>query len=459
MQRNRKLSSNKRGAKRSAKQKRGACHNNSYPTTMKKGLHVLFSTVLTSSLLLSQTPLGYAGVSGDLVLTDGNVWFNNTVFLEGTTVGIWASVENRSPNDLLGSVRFSTKDGIIGSDQPISALAGKTDEVFVNWSPATYGTFDLTITVMPWEGSADNPDNNTVHKQVTVLQDTDRDGITNSSDPDQDGDGVANEADAFPLTYSETKDTDGDGQGNNADTDDDNDGALDTEDQVPEDSRYTKDQDGDKTPDELDEDIDGDGIANDLEGNGGTDQNKPDTDDDGTLDGQDAFPIDASEWQDTDNDGIGDNTDSDRDGDGMENTSDPDPYNPAPTAEANQDVFIANIGEELTFDASSSQDDSTIIKYVWSFGNEEKEGSQVKQSFDVTGLQTAILTVYDENGQSDSTEVKVRVLDYAFLLKAGLFSLLLILLAFYLIYRYTRRDRSVAEVKLKKRPKVTNKKK
>ena len=45
--------------------------------------------------------------------------------------------------------------------------------------------------------------------------------------PDDDGDGVLDVDDAFPLDASETIDTDGDGIGNNADTDDDGDGVDD----------------------------------------------------------------------------------------------------------------------------------------------------------------------------------------------------------------------------------------
>ena len=426
---------------------------------MKKTLLALFTGVLLGTL--TGFPLASAA-SGDLALSAGNVWFSTESYLEGSTIRIWASAQNNSPSDLLGSVRFSVDGSLIDSDQPISALAGKTDEVFVDWVPGTYGTFTLTIQVIPWDSSSDNPDNNTVHKEVTVYQDTDRDGIPNGSDSDKDGDGVANEEDAFPITYSESKDTDGDGQGNNADLDDDNDGTPDSEDQLPEDSRYTEDQDGDGLADEVDEDQDGDGLLNEEESSVGTDEAKQDTDEDGSMDGQDTFPTDASEWQDTDADSIGDNSDSYIDGDEIENESDLDPYNPAPSAEVEQDVFIAGLGEEIFFDGSASEDDSIISQFVWLFGGSDSEedsvglasdgeeaeseasvpstktGPRVSHVFTTTGLQTATLTVYDSNGQSDTVEIKVRVLDYDFLIKAALFSLLLLLLAFYLIYRYTR---------------------
>ena len=59
--------------------------------------------------------------------------------------------------------------------------------------------------------------------------DTDGDGQCNTLDADDDGDGVADADDAFPLDASESVDTDGDGTGNNADLDDDGDGILDAD--------------------------------------------------------------------------------------------------------------------------------------------------------------------------------------------------------------------------------------
>ena len=38
-----------------------------------------------------------------------------------------------------------------------------------------------------------------MEKQITVFADTDRDGIANKDDPDDDNDGVKDEEDAFPL--------------------------------------------------------------------------------------------------------------------------------------------------------------------------------------------------------------------------------------------------------------------
>jgi uncharacterized repeat protein (TIGR01451 family) len=129
------------------------------------------------------------------------------------------------------------------------------------------GNYSVNITLSDGNGGAD-----WLQFTLTVLADTDGDGIQDSLDYDDDGDGVPDGTDAFPLDPNEWVDTDGDGIGNNADTDDDGDGVPDT---------------------------------------------------------TDAFPLDKTESVDTDSDGIGDNSDPDIDGDGVPNAEDADPYDPA----------------------------------------------------------------------------------------------------------------------------------
>jgi len=77
--------------------------------------------------------------------------------------------------------------------------------------------------------------------------DYDVDGVGDACDNNIDGDSALNEDDAFPFDPTETIDTDRDGIGNNEDADDDNDGLSD----VDEDSAGT---------DPLDRDTDGDGV-------------------------------------------------------------------------------------------------------------------------------------------------------------------------------------------------------
>lgn len=63
--------------------------------------------------------------------------------------------------------------------------------------------------------------------------DLDGDGLVDWLDTDNDGDGVTNTQDAFPLSPAEWLDTDADGVGNNADPDDDGDGLPDSVDANP----------------------------------------------------------------------------------------------------------------------------------------------------------------------------------------------------------------------------------
>ena len=60
-------------------------------------------------------------------------------------------------------------------------------------------------------------------------EDPDLDGFSNLFDDDDDGDGVKDDDDKFPLDTNEAFDTDNDGLGNNTDLDDDNDGFTDEE--------------------------------------------------------------------------------------------------------------------------------------------------------------------------------------------------------------------------------------
>jgi PKD repeat protein len=75
------------------------------------------------------------------------------------------------------------------------------------------------------------------------VEQTDYINVSSESTPsDDDGDGVADVDDAFPLDASESVDTDSDGIGNNADTDDDGDGVADVDDAFPLDASKTGEQ-------------------------------------------------------------------------------------------------------------------------------------------------------------------------------------------------------------------------
>ncbi len=144
---------------------------------------------------------------------------------------------------------------------------------------------------------------------------------------DTDGDGYADDEDAFPYDADEWLDTDNDGTGNNADTDDDNDGVLDTEDDLPLDASETVDTDNDGIGNNADTDDDGDGVA----------------------DEDDQFPLDSTEWVDTDNDGLGNNADEDDDNDGVLDIDDAYPLDPEKWLDDSPPIL--NDVAEITIDA------------------------------------------------------------------------------------------------------------
>ena len=133
--------------------------------------------------------------------------------------------------------------------------------------------------------------------------DFDLDGIDDAIDTDDDNDGVADSADAFPNDPAESLDNDHDSIGNKADADDDNDGTEDSADAFPFDPYEIIDSDGDGVGDNADTDDDNDGV----------------------LDEYDAFPLDFYESVDSDGDGIGDNIDPDDDNDGVPDDEDDTP--------------------------------------------------------------------------------------------------------------------------------------
>ncbi|MDC3245425.1 hypothetical protein OAT52_00500, partial [bacterium] len=162
-------------------------------------------------------------------------------------------------------------------------------------------------------------------------------GFEFTAPPDTDGDGWANDIDAFPLDSSQWLDGDGDGYGDNA--------SGNNSDAFPNDSTQWLDGDGDgygdnSTGSQPDDcvtvwgnstigqlgcpDNDGDGLSNTEDDcpDSNNSIGSTDTDGDGCLDAEDAFPDDNTEHEDSDGDGIGDNSDPepevplDSDGDG-----------------------------------------------------------------------------------------------------------------------------------------------
>ena len=176
-----------------------------------------------------------------------------------------------------------------------------------------------------------------------IQSDTDADGIVNSIDDDDDGDGIDSRYEATmsnPFsargTRSRSDDFDGDGIVDSLDPDDENDGIF-TQYENPDpngdrNSSDAIDTDKDGLPDFMDDDDDGDGILTVLEGSDinsdGNPNDSVDSDFDGIYDyidyddDNDGVPTslelgDDKSYKDSDYDGIPDYLDTDDDNDGI----------------------------------------------------------------------------------------------------------------------------------------------
>ena len=312
--------------------------------------------------------------------------------LKGDKIKIYTTVHNNSAYDLTGVVKFyNERTGTyIGSDQPISILPKKTDDVFITWNADSTGAHKIAVRIVPWDKVGDNPNNNKIIKSIYVDIDSDKDGTGNRLDSDDDNDGVADIEDDFPLDPKESKDTDKDGIGNNEDTDDDNDSVADIKDDFPLDPKESKD-----------------------------------TDKDGVGDNADVFPYDPKEWKDSDKDKLGDNADP--------NDSN---HGPIPSVNAPGD---AKINKKITFNANKSKDpDGKIIKYEWDFGDGKVDtGVIVNHSFEKSGQYLVSLKVTDDKKETRIQKMQVKVgVDWLFVVMISGLILLVLLIAGYFIRKH-----------------------
>lgn len=366
--------------------------------------------------------------SGDLYIDNSSLYLSSEEIIEGSPIRIYLNVNNASGSDLQGLVRFylDNTGTQIGSDQTVSVLAKNSDIAFVDLYPPA-GSHTIIAKVIPWDSSADNPDNNVSRRQLWVLTDFDRDKIPDEQDDDDDNDGVLDVDDAFPKDSSESVDSDGDQIGNNADPDDDNDSVLDEADALPLNALETKDSDGDNVGDNEDLDDDNDLLEDNLELELGTDPLNPDSDEDGVLDGTDDFPLNPDEQLDTDKDGVGNIEDQDDDNDGYLDEVDPMPLNHGPIINFQGPSFpIAGIPVRLSL-LESTDPDGSIKRYKWQISDETFSKPQITYEFSGSGKQEIVLEVYDDQGEGRKRTVSLFIIPGWLLPAVSILALLMII--------------------------------
>ncbi len=81
-----------------------------------------------------------------------------------------------------------------------------------------------------------------------------------------------------------------------------------------------------------------------------------------------------------------------------------------PFARATQDADSVDEGTTVSFDASDSYDDGDIVSYEWDFGDgDTATGVTATHSYASEGIYTAVLTVTDDAGNTDSRALTVTV--------------------------------------------------
>ena len=97
---------------------------------------------------------------------------------------------------------------------------------------------------------------------------------------------------------------------------------------------------------------------------------------------------------------------SDDDSGGNGGTTPPPVENQAPIADCDaQEPYQCVLGETILFDASSSSDDGTIVKWSWEFGdNTTGEGETISHEYLASGEYAVICTVTDNQNSKDSCE-------------------------------------------------------
>lgn len=124
------------------------------------------------------------------------LWYSAEPVFAGVPTRIYVAMRNNTGHDLTSTVRFTDNGKRIGTFE-VSALEGRLVEAWVDWEP-TYGEHTITATVSDAKlhiigGNTESIDiaGITASDTLMVEYDTDRDGIGNPTDTDDDNDAVS----------------------------------------------------------------------------------------------------------------------------------------------------------------------------------------------------------------------------------------------------------------------------
>lgn len=180
--------------------------------------------------LIIALPSSVRASTVDLSLDGNSISFSESTLYAGDSIRIYAKVRNVGDADVSAYVLFYQGGMLIGASQPVSTRAGgNPDDVYVDFTVPT-GSFNIRAVLQGSSPQDVNPANDAAQTPLyTPIVDADRDGVLDGDD------NCVSDSNADQL------DTDKDGRGNVCDSDDDGDGVADSSDQYPLDGSKSKD--------------------------------------------------------------------------------------------------------------------------------------------------------------------------------------------------------------------------
>ena len=124
------------------------------------------------------------------------LWYGNETVFANEPTRVYVALRNNTENDLTGTIRFSDNGSRIGVSY-VSALPGRLVEGWVDWTPR-YGEHTITATLsdvrvyeIGQSPEAGEVEDTIAQDTIFVDYDTDKDGIPNKTDTDDDNDTVS----------------------------------------------------------------------------------------------------------------------------------------------------------------------------------------------------------------------------------------------------------------------------
>ena len=172
---------------------------------------------------------------GAVINVDGQSFYVSDIAEDQSTITVMAYIEGFTQSVNVATVTLvkSSSDGLYYFSTASLSIVYNPTSGSLTWTTSGSPSVNTLMSEISNSGNRVDQTDRLAALAGNNLPDTDNDGIVDPLDTDDDGDGVADSSDAFPLDASESLDTDGDGTGNNTDTDDDGDGVADIYDSDP----------------------------------------------------------------------------------------------------------------------------------------------------------------------------------------------------------------------------------